>query len=127
MVDADAGRYWRIARADLQEAQRMWELTGFRASSIGFLLQQAAEKALKAWIQAAGGTAPFTHDLGALLDLLQELGEVTAAYEQLTELNFFAVQLRYDDELDGELPDWPLCFTLVDSLLRELEGRWSIV
>lgn len=72
----------------------MRELSGFRGSSIGFLLQQAAEKALKAWIQASGGVAPFTHDLGALLDLLQELGQTPAAYEGLTELNFFAVQLR---------------------------------
>ena len=58
MADADASRYWRIAQADLLEARRMRELRGFRSSSIGFLLQQAAEKALKAWIQAAGGAAP---------------------------------------------------------------------
>ena len=108
MADADASRYWRIAQADLLEARRMRELRGFRSSSIGFLLQQAAEKALKAWIQAAGGAAPFTHDLGALLDLLQEMGEAPADYEVLTELNFFAVQLRYDDELVMEEPDWPL-------------------
>ncbi|MCF8140201.1 MAG: HEPN domain-containing protein [Cyanobium usitatum Tobar12.5m-G36] len=60
MADADASRYLRIARADLLEARRMWEFSGFRGSSIGFLLQQAAEKALKAWIQVAGGDAPFT-------------------------------------------------------------------
>ena len=87
MADADASRYWRIAQVDLLEARRMRELRGFRSSSIGFLLQQAAEKALKAWIQAAGGAAPFTHDLGALLDLLQEMGEAPADYEVLTELN----------------------------------------
>ena len=126
MADADASRYWRIARADLQEARRMRELTGFRSSSIGFLLQQAAEKALKAWIQAAGGVAPFTHDLAALLNLLQELGETAAAYEGLTELNFFAVQLRYDDELVIEELDWPACFALVERLLEEIKGRCSV-
>jgi len=47
MVDPDALRYLRIAEADLVEAQRMVELTGFRDSSIGFRLQQACEKALK--------------------------------------------------------------------------------
>ena len=120
-----ASRYWRIAQADLLEARRMRELRGFRSSSIGFLLQQAAEKALKAWIQAAGGAAPFTHDLGALLDLLQEMGEAPADYEVLTELNFFAVQLRYDDELVMEEPDWPLCFALLERLLLQIEGRCS--
>lgn len=124
MADADASRYWRMARADLLEARRMWELSGFRCTSIGFLLQQAAEKALKAWIQTAGGKAPFTHDLGALLDLLQELGETPAFYEMLTELNVFAVQMRYDDELEIVEPDWPHCFAVVDRLLEEIEQRW---
>lgn len=40
MADPDAARYLRIAQADLAEAQRMVELSGFRDSSIGFLLQQ---------------------------------------------------------------------------------------
>jgi len=48
MADPDAVRYLRIAQADLEEALRMAELSGFRDSSIGFLLQQACEKALKA-------------------------------------------------------------------------------
>ncbi len=47
MVDPDALRYLRIAQADLDEAQRMVKLSGFRNSSIGFRLQQACEKALK--------------------------------------------------------------------------------
>ncbi len=68
MVDPDALRYLRIAQADLVEAQRMVELSGFRDSSIGFRLQQACEKALKSWIHSKGGLAPFTHDLVALMD-----------------------------------------------------------
>jgi hypothetical protein len=47
MADPDAFRYLRIYQADLEEARRMVELSGFRDSSIGFLLQQACEKALK--------------------------------------------------------------------------------
>ena len=49
----------------------------------------------------------------------------TADYEVLTELNFFAVQLRYDDELVMEDPDWPLCFALLERLLLQIEGRCS--
>jgi HEPN domain-containing protein len=123
MLERDARRYWRIAGSDLQEARRMWELSGFRSSSIGFLLQQAAEKSLKGWIQAAGGEAPFTHDLGALLDLLQEMGEEPAGYDSITELNFFAVQSRYDDELEMQRPDWPAWFAVVEGLYRKVERR----
>lgn len=94
MTDADARRYGRIARADLQQARRMLELSGFRDSSIGFLLQQSAEKALKALIHIAGGEAPFTHDLASLLDLLDELGEQPGSGDLLSELLCGAVALR---------------------------------
>ena len=38
--------------------------------SIGFHLQQAAEKGMKAWLAALGETYPLTHNLGTLLGLL---------------------------------------------------------
>jgi hypothetical protein len=55
MADPDVIRYFRIAQADLIEARRMVEPSGFRDSSIGFLLQQACEKASKSWIHSKGG------------------------------------------------------------------------
>ena len=82
MADPDAVRYLRIAQADLAEARRMMELLGFRNSSIGFLLQQACEKALKSWIHSRGGMAPFTHDLVALSDWLEEAGLDLSPYER---------------------------------------------
>ena len=124
MTTADAQRYWRIALADHQEARRMWQLSGFRGSSIGFLLQQAAEKAFKAWIHLAGGVSPFTHDLSALIDLLHHLGEDCSAYAELTDLSFFAVQLRYDDVLELEELPWPALIALVQALLGEVERRF---
>ena len=97
MADADALRYLRIAKADLLEARRMLDLSGFRDSSIGFLLQQACEKSFKSWIHSSGGMAPFTHDLVALMDWLQQAGADTSAFASLADLSFFAVQCRYDD------------------------------
>jgi HEPN domain-containing protein len=94
MADPDALRYLRIAQADLEEAQRMLALSGFRDSSIGFRLQQACEKALKGWIHAKGGQAPFTHDLAAWLDWLQESGSKLSAFEAIVDLSCFAVQSR---------------------------------
>lgn len=123
MADPDALRYLRIARADLQEAQRMLELSGFRDSSIGFLLQQACEKAFKSWIHSAGGLAPFTHDLVALMDWLNQAGADTSAYGTLAELTFFAVQLRYDDSVAIAHPDWAALVGTASTLLDEVEQR----
>ena len=66
---------------------------GIRDSSIGFRHRQACEKALKSWIHSKGGLAPFTHDLVALMDWLEESGNMSAC-EPIDELSFFAVQTR---------------------------------
>jgi HEPN domain-containing protein len=123
MVDPDALRYLRIAKADLDEAQRMVELSGFRDSSIGFRLQQACAKALKSWIHSKGGLAPFTHDLVALMDWLEESGIDVNAFAQIADLSFFAVQTRYDDTVEINSPDWPLLLGITVSLLEQVQGE----
>lgn len=123
MADPDAIRYLRIAQADLAEARRMVELSGFRDTSIGFLLQQACEKALKSWIHSLGGLAPFTHDLGALMDWLEESGADLSPYERITDLSFFAVQTRYDDSLAIKTPDWRLLLSATALLIAEAERQ----
>lgn len=121
MADPDALRYLRIAQADLEEAQRMLALSGFRDSSIGFRLQQACEKALKSWIHAKGGQAPFTHDLVALMDWLEESGSNMSAFETIADLSFFAVQSRYDDSVKINSPDWQLLVQITSSLLENVQ------
>ena len=125
MADPDAIRYLRIALADLDEARRMVELAGFRDSSIGFLLQQACEKALKSWIHSSGGLAPFTHDLGALMDWLEESGSDLSPFERIADLSFFAVQTRYDDSLEIKPPDWPLFLSMTALLIEEAQRQLS--
>ena len=121
MAYPDALRYLRIAQADLEEAQRMLALSGFRDSSIGFRLQQACEKALKSWIHAKGGQAPFTHDLVALMDWLEESGSNMSAFETIADLSFFAVQTRYDDSVEINSPDWQLLVQITSSLLENVQ------
>ena len=121
MADPDALRYLRIAQADLEEAQRMLALSGFRDSSIGFRLQQACEKALKSWIHAKGGQAPFTHDLVALMDWLEESGSNMSAFEPIADLSFFAVQTRYNDSVELRSPDWQLLVQITSSLLESVQ------
>jgi len=123
MADPDAVRYLRIAQADLAEAQRMVELSGFRDSSIGFLLQQACEKALKGWIHSRGGLAPFTHDLVALMDWLQESGADLSPFERIADLTFFAVQTRYDDSLEITPPDWSRLLRVTGLLIEEAQRQ----
>ena len=125
MADPDAMRYLRIAQADLAEARRMLELSGFRDSSIGFLLQQACEKALKSWIHSRGGLAPFTDDLVALMDWLEESGTAMSPFERIADLTFFAIQTRYDDSLEITTPDWQLLLGLTASLLDEVQRQLS--
>jgi len=122
MADPDAIRFLRIAQADFAEARRMVELSGFRDSSIGFLLQQACEKALKSWIHSRGGLAPFTHDLVALMDWLDESGADVSPYDRIADLTFFAVQTRYDDSLKIISQDWQLLLAITASLLREVQS-----
>ena len=47
MADADALRYLRIAKADLLEARRMLDLSGFRDSSIGSCCSRPAKNPSK--------------------------------------------------------------------------------
>ncbi|MFM7674230.1 MAG: HEPN domain-containing protein [Synechococcus sp.] len=54
---------WRIAIADLQTAEASSDPVVFREGAWGFWLQQAVEKARKAWLLQLGGDPPFTHDL----------------------------------------------------------------
>ena len=65
MAEADALALLAIARRDLQAAQGI-------AAVWGFQVQQTIEKSLKAWLYLCGVGPPFTHDLVALLRLLQQ-------------------------------------------------------
>jgi HEPN domain-containing protein len=125
MADRNAICYLRIAQADLEEVQRMVELSGFRDSGIGFLLQQACEKALKSCIHSRAGLAPFSHDLVALMDWLPESGADVSPFERIDALSFIAVQNRYDDSLKMITPDWSLLLAMTASPPMEAQSHLS--
>jgi HEPN domain-containing protein len=71
MSDLDHARQMlAIARRDLKALGGMLDPNIFAYEIFGFHAQQTAEKALKSWIAALGGSYGFTHDLGLLLDTL---------------------------------------------------------
>ena len=61
----------------------------------GFHVQQAAEKALKAWLALLGERYPLTHSIETLLDLLADRGAAVEPFRDLVEFTPYAVEFRY--------------------------------
>jgi HEPN domain-containing protein len=118
----------RVARRDLRAA-RLLAVDEADEASWGFQMQQAIEKAFKAWILSSDLRAPFTHDIADLLQILSEQGVETTPYLQFSQFTLFAVQLRYDDEpesLDLNRQHWlTVVQALLDEVDRRIEGRTS--
>lgn len=101
MRDLDNARQMlSLARRDLRALGGMGNEEVFAYEIFGFHAQQTAEKALKAWIAAMGGSYGFTHDLGLLLNSLSNMGSDVSAFTDLPDLTIFAVHFRYDDAGD---------------------------
>ena len=86
----------------------------------GFHVQQASEKSLKARLALLGETYPLTHNLEALLDLLEDRGAATEPYRRLADYTPYAVEFRYEGVHAGtESIDRDDVLKLVESLLEE--------
>lgn len=90
----------------------------------GFHVQQATEKALKAWLCHLGTLYPKKHDLGALFELLTRAGAVfPETFLPLLAYSDYAVTYRYDtDATVLEEIDRDTAITLVDGLLGLVAG-----
>ena len=96
----EALRLLRLARRDRTTLMLLARIPEAPMASVGFHAQQAVEKALKAATASRGIETKRTHDLVALTQLLFDV--VAAApftLEEVRQLNPFAVEYRYDDEL----------------------------
>lgn len=123
MVLTEAASFLRIAAADLDTARASSDPAIFREGAWGFWLQQAVEKALKAWLLHFGVVPPTTHDLSRLLLLLTNAGakvETFAALEQLTD---YAVQFRYEADPEPLGLDRPAWNEAVSELLAHVETQ----
>lgn len=114
----------RVAQRDLRALKGMLNRDTFADEVFGFFVQQAAEKGLKAWLSVLGDVYPFTHNLGLLLQRLENYGKDVSPYWDLLEFNPFAVQLRYDDfnERDVEI-DREREIERLEALLEIIEGE----
>lgn len=87
---------------------------------VGFHLQQAAEKTLKAWLFSLGEPIIKTHDLSYLLNKLESQQQNIDDLWSLAELNPFAVQFRYG-LFDNEPFDWQEAYEEVQTLIQRVE------
>jgi HEPN domain-containing protein len=94
----DAALMLRIAQRDFKAARAMLDEDAFEEATWGYQIQQATEKALKAWIFCLGHPYPRTHDLVLLCALISDLGGDPSPFQPLVNFNPFGTRLRYDEE-----------------------------
>jgi HEPN domain-containing protein len=92
--------------------------------AFGFHIQQAAEKALKAWLALLGKVYPLTHNLEALLELFSERNDVSRRFRKLIDYTPYAVEFRYEGVESGTDPiDRKGALTLVEALLAHVRRQ----
>lgn len=100
---AEGSRWLRQAEHDLSDAE--YCLAGGRHSLACFLCQQAAEKALKAFLYARGAEQILGHSVA---DLAEECGKLDADFRALrpraAPLDHYYVPTRYPNALPGGIP-----------------------
>jgi len=116
----DAGLAALLARKAGEDATAVREFAANPEISdgiIGFHAQQAIEKWLKAAMALHGIRQARIHDLGRLLQILENEGiELPENASRLDELTIYAVPLRYDDLLDAEPLDREDAEQLIDGV-----------
>ncbi|MER0215925.1 MAG: HEPN domain-containing protein [Nitrosomonas sp.] len=129
MADLDRARAMlRMAHKDFNALIGMQDNPLFADEIFGFHIQQAVEKALKAWLCIHTDTYPMTHELARLLALLELQGIEVNAYWPLVQYTIFAVQARYEEgitELD-ELIDRKVEILNVHTLLTHVEHAIAV-
>ena len=112
----------RLARRDLNALIGMQDSPLFADEIVGFHVQQAVEKALKAWLSIRGREYPLTHDLPRLFSLLEHDGAVVEAFWPLARFAPYAVQARYAEGLPeaDEARDRPALIAEVTALLEHV-------
>jgi HEPN domain-containing protein len=115
-----------MAKKDHQALTHMLDADSFSEEIFGFHAQQAIEKALKAWIASLGLEYPKSHDVSALITVLEDNGEDLTKFPDLEDYTIFAVQYRYEayDETE-ELLDRRQVIDVTGSLLAHVESVLS--
>lgn len=112
-----------MAERDYRPLRGMEDPAVFSEEIFGFHVQQAVEKALKAWLCALGVPFPKTHDLDELGALLEQTGqEIPGFLPGLLEFTDFAVAFRHEafPDFEGDV-DRQDCLDKVGRLLQHVQ------
>ena len=115
--------FLRIAHRDLTAANAMVDTTLFYEEHWGFQLQQATEKALKAWLLVLQPEQPpFSHNLRLLFQMLLDQGAAVEPFVGLSRFTLYAVVWRYDEDPDLENLDRAVWNQLCADLLNHVRS-----
>ena len=115
-----------VAERDLRALRAMTPNAAVADEIVGFHAQQAAEKALKAWLTADSHPYERIHDLSVLLGSLEDVGHDVRAFRPLVRLNVFAVRFRYEAlGPSAPLSDRDHLADEIEALLRTVQAYLS--
>lgn len=98
----ESERWFKQSQRDLSDAQ--FNYGGARYNLVCFLAQQAAEKALKAYLYAQGAEEVWGHSVG---ELCADARALDSSFEELTAaetLDQYYIPTRYPNGLPGGIP-----------------------
>jgi len=112
------------AERDISALRGMGDAVVFADEIFGFHAQQAAEKLFKAWLASLGETYPQSHDIAALLDILNACGMDVDRFDEMVDYTRYADRLRYAAADPGATPlDRDTAVRRVEALLEEVRKR----
>lgn len=103
-TDKEAARWLLHARDEFQDAEELRQRRRYYLALFHF--QQAAEKALKAYLfrRTAAGELLFTHSIAELLGLALEADPDFKTVSRSARLDEYYIPTRYPNGLPGEVP-----------------------
>lgn len=102
--EEEAGRWFKQARDEFQDADELRQRKRFYLALFHF--QQAAEKALKAFLYKAVASEEvfFTHSIYELVRMAEEADKAFADIRNSSRLDEYYVPTRYPNGLPGGVP-----------------------
>ena len=114
----------QYAKNDLRAGRFLLGMKPVPAEIICFHRQQAAEKALKAFLAYNGTSVPKTHDLSNLIELcVGHCKDIESLAEPSISLNDYAVEIRYPDASQIEHTDAQKALKDADKILTFVQRR----
>ncbi|WP_374079357.1 HEPN domain-containing protein [Bdellovibrio bacteriovorus] len=104
MISKATQKWLVLAQEDLRDAKALLEYENKFLKFVVFASQQAAEKAIKAYLTQSKSRYPNTHDIEDLLKLVSKInGELSEKLFPAQRLTAYAIAFRYPDAATEEL------------------------